>query len=690
MTKVEKRIEELKGRNIFLVAGLAGEAIPEGSAAEALIFSAFLDEYSREVLIDIREALKTYEISRNARAALTRARIRFQGTDGIRGKVDASPCEDYLRRFVGEHVVTPSLIENNCYSFAEILLSRGILSPGDAVLVGEDGRDLFAARALSRAMKDGFARAGCVVHDLGLAPTPEVPYQMLTCGIRAGAALTASHNPANQNGLKFFLDGKKLLPEGDVGDYTLSAHQYGNSLTPLPCAPPTSVRTVPPAQRERFIDFIADSLPPAKASLGEVRIVCDPANGAMSAIAPAVLTKLGADFRMVNAEPTGDNINQGGGVAELEGTDRIEGRVERDVFAGYLPSIRATFEEGRSASKPVFGIVFDGDGDRGYVLAYDRGEDALWVIDGDRGGFVIARHLARCDPAASEMFFLSTVESDLMTNYYVEERIGCRTEICPVGDKWLGAFGGGPVLLAEESSGHVIIPSPVPTLDGGRAILMTGDGLQATLFLLCCALDEGLTAEDLSHPFPPGVGRTAYVYNVDRSLLAKGSAVWNADADALKAKLAELKAEGALDSACELRFVEKPEDPDMLFAALVDDDGRVVGTVFARNSGTEVKTAAYYRGRADLEAPLSELAACINRNHMSMMKDRSSPEFRMEQAIMDAIAERGPIPESQMASIVEDALGAVPSPPALRSVLYGLRKEGRMGAPGERDAPPEG
>ena len=62
----------------------------------------------------------------------------------------------------------------------------------------------------------------------------------------------------------------------------------------------------------------------------------------------------------------------------------------------------------------------------------------------------------------------------------------------------------------------------------------------------------------------------------------------------------------------------------------------------------------------------------------------------MEQAIMDAIAERGPIPESQMASIVGDALGAVPSPAALRSVLYGLRKEGRMGAPGERAAPPEG
>ncbi len=678
MPDVQSRIEELAIRKIFLISDITGGQIPADPVAEELIFSRFLDEYDREVLISLKEALRVFQFSKNANDALIHARIRFQGTDGIRGKVDPSRCQNYLQRFVTEQVITPDLIENNCYSFAEILQQRRVLSCGDAVLVGEDGRDLFGGKFLSAAMKNGFSRAGLVVYDLGLAPTPEVPFQMLTCGVRAGAVLTASHNPANQNGLKFFLDGRKLLPEGDVGDYTLSAYQYKNTLEPLPSEYHQDFRTVCPDKRQRFVDCIVKSLPRAKDKLPDIRIVCDPANGALSMIAPTVLERLGADSRVINAEPTGDNINQGGGVAELEEIDRIEGRVDQHTFADYLFSVRTMFEEGRSSSKPVFGIVFDGDGDRGYLLAYDKNQDALQVVDGDRAGFIIARHLAQADAEASEKFFLSTVESDLMTSYYVRERLGCQTHICPVGDKWLSAFDKGPVLLAEESSGHIIIPTPISSPDGKQVTLMAGNGLQATLFLLCCILNEKLTTVDLAAPFPTGVRKTAYVYNVDRSLLTNGTEVWKADMDALRKRSAELMANGELPAGYELRFTEKPEDSDMLFATLLDSEGRIVGTVFARNSGTEVKTATYCRGKPDLEASLVELVACVNRNHITMMKDVSSHEFQMEQAIMDAVQQRGSLPESHLASVIKKAIGSEPSNSTVKSVLYGLRKEGRI------------
>ena len=678
MTDIAQRIEQLRERNVFLTWPIGGEDVAESPALAELLACDFLDDYSAPAVIDMTSALKAYSQSGDAERSLLRARIRFQGTDGIRGKIDQAECDDYLKRFVRQNTITPSLVRNNCYSFAELLIDRAILSPGDAVLVGEDGRDLFGDGVLSAAMKDGFCAAGLVVHDLGLSPTPEIPYQMLTAGTRAGAALTASHNPSNQNGLKFFLDGKKLLPEGEVGDFTLSAYQYKNSLSPLPAAEAMQVCHVPDDKREAFVDFIIDSLPPVREKLSEIHIVCDAANGAFSKIAPAVLIKLGADARIVNAEPTGDNINQGGGVAELEGTARYDGRVDEAAFADYLPSIRAMFEQGRSSDKPVFGLAFDGDGDRGYVLAYDRDDDALIVVDGDRAGFIIARSLAARDENASEKYFLSTVESDLMTDYYVGLHVGCKTEICPVGDKWLSTFTRGPVLMAEESSGHAILPSPVATPDGSDAILMTGNGLQAALMLLCCVLDEGLTVADLARPFPAGLGKTHYVYNVDRSLLANGSDVWNADVATLKSAADTLTAAGELLAGYELRLIEKAEDPDMLFAALIDGEGRTAGTIFARNSGTEVKTATYYRCKPGLEGPLSELADAVNRNHITMMKDEASGEFQMERAILAAIEAQGTLTEDQAIAAVTEALGKAPGEAAVRSVLYGLRKEGRI------------
>jgi len=94
------------------------------------------------------------------------------------------------------------------------LIEEGILKADDRAAAGSDGRDAANNRAYEKAMCEGFLKQGLKVDLLGTLPTPYVPLYMLENGIRGGAMLTASHNPANQNGIKFFLDGRKLLPEG--------------------------------------------------------------------------------------------------------------------------------------------------------------------------------------------------------------------------------------------------------------------------------------------------------------------------------------------------------------------------------------------------------------------------------------------------------------------------------------------
>ena len=142
--------------------------------------------------------------------------INFFGTDGIRGKVskeETSPLSS-LELFLDETVITPALIDLAVRAFVRMVGGNS----SSVFVTGSDGRDSALDYALTNAMNNAFASCGAAVDYLGVVPTPIVPLHQLEHGCLGAAMLTASHNPSNQNGIKFFIDGKKLLPEDKMGD----------------------------------------------------------------------------------------------------------------------------------------------------------------------------------------------------------------------------------------------------------------------------------------------------------------------------------------------------------------------------------------------------------------------------------------------------------------------------------------
>jgi len=254
ITKHKDNLINLEKRKIFIVTGLlnGGLLIDEKKISmndslfdanslqslDLLLSSRELQSYQYPVIFDIVKAVGIYETinkdsSDGFSTALAISRINFMGTDGIRGKVSLEIEKDFISDFMLKGHLTPQLVEAICHSYCELLQSTGIIKRGDIIVIGEDGRDFAVSGKLKQSMIIGFSKSDLNVLDIGVVPTAMVPYEILKNEFRAGAMLTASHNPSNQNGIKFFLDGKKLLPEGTIGDFTISALLYEQSLYPV-------------------------------------------------------------------------------------------------------------------------------------------------------------------------------------------------------------------------------------------------------------------------------------------------------------------------------------------------------------------------------------------------------------------------------------------------------------------------
>jgi phosphoglucosamine mutase len=330
---------------------------------------------------------------------------KYFGTDGVRG-------------VVGEDL-TPQLVER---------LGRAatLWVGGGAVFVGRDTRG--TGPELERAFASGVASAGGHAVLAGILPTPAVALLALDLGV----VISASHNPPEYNGVKFFRkDGSKLADEDE------------EAIEALLDAPPESpergrVDSLEVAV-DSYLDLVLDRF---GSDLAGLRIGVDCANGAYSAIAPRAFEKLGAEVVTIGDRPDGTNINVDCGATDL----RVLRRLVR--------------EQGLD-----LGVAFDGDGDR--VLAVDeRGEP----LDGDQIVAVLALHLG------VELVAVTTM-TNMGFHRLMEER-GIRVVVTDVGDRYvLEALKREGGVLGGEQSGHVIY------LDGH----VTGDGLAAAL-LLCDAV----------------------------------------------------------------------------------------------------------------------------------------------------------------------------------------------------------
>jgi len=334
----------------------------------------------------------------------------YFGTDGVRG-------------IVGEFV-TADLVER-------LGRASALWSGRGRVFVGRDTRA--SGVELEKAFARGVASAGGSAVLAGVVPTPAVALLRLDLGI----VITASHNPPEYNGVKFFdRDGHKL---SDAAEEEIEA------LLDAPATGGGEIDHVDVAG-DSYLDHVLERF---GSDLGGMRIVVDCANGAYSGIAPRAFSNLGAEVLAIGNEPDGTNINVGCGATDL-------GALRQAVTVG-------SFD---------LGIAFDGDGDR--MLAVDENGD---VVDGDQIVAVLALHLG-----------VDLVAVTTMTNFgfhRLMEDKGVRVVTTDVGDRYvLEALYREGGILGGEQSGHVIVLRDH----------VTGDGLASAL-LLCGAL-RGRTLSD--------------------------------------------------------------------------------------------------------------------------------------------------------------------------------------------------
>jgi phosphoglucosamine mutase len=360
---------------------------------------------------------------------------QYFGTDGVRGRV-------------GELPITPDFALRLGFAAGETLVAHaralGHTKEGErpAVLIGKDTR--ISGYMLEAALESGFAAAGVDVMLCGPLPTPAVAYLTRALRLAAGVVISASHNPFDDNGIKFFAAGGYKLPDAVEEEIEARLAQ------PMGCmnsAQLGKARRIDDAAG-RYIEFCKSTFP-NELDLRGLKLVVDCAHGAAYHVAPKVFHELGAEVVAVGAAPDGLNINAGVGA-----------------------TAPAHLQEQVLTHRADLGIALDGDADR--LLMVD-GSGRLF--DGDELLYVVARHQKNGKGLAG-------LVGTLMSNLGFEQalgRLGVGFVRAKVGDRYvLELMQEKAWTLGGENSGHIICTDRHTT----------GDGIVAALQVLA-ALREG-------------------------------------------------------------------------------------------------------------------------------------------------------------------------------------------------------
>ncbi|HKI59857.1 MAG TPA: phosphoglucosamine mutase [Mariprofundaceae bacterium] len=361
---------------------------------------------------------------------------RYFGTDGVRGTVNQEPMTAEFALRLGRaagHVLT-------CH-----------LSHRPHVLIGKDTR--LSGYMIESALCAGLTAQGMNVQLVGPVPTPAVAYLTRSLRADAGVMLSASHNPAGDNGIKFFAaDGFKLPDEIE-----LEIEACMDALPHLPSALEIGKAVRVDDARGRYIEFLKASLPKGL-RLDGLKVVVDCANGAAYDVAPRILAELGCEVIAIHHKPDGYNINLNCGSTYPESMCEMVVSTEADI-----------------------GIALDGDADR--LIACDsKGR----IVDGDRVIAILAAHQLK-----NGLLEGDGVVTTLMSNMGLERYLAnmdLKMYRAAVGDRYvLEMMREKKCNLGGEQSGHLIM------LDHNT----TGDGLMSALQLLCAMSDQEKALDDL-------------------------------------------------------------------------------------------------------------------------------------------------------------------------------------------------
>jgi phosphoglucosamine mutase len=342
---------------------------------------------------------------------------KYFGTDGIRGRV-------------GEYPITPDFMLKLGWAAGMAFRSMGACK----VLVGKDTR--ISGYMFESALEAGLTSAGADVMLLGPMPTPAIAYLTRTFHAEAGIVISASHNPHDDNGIKFFSGkGTKLPDEVEL----MIEELLDTPMTVVESSKIGKVSRINDASG-RYIEFCKSSVPTGTSFAG-LKIVIDCAHGATYKVAPSVFRELGADVVVLSAHPNGLNINENCGSTHME-------PLQAAVLAEHAD----------------LGIAFDGDGDRVQMVDHTGA-----VVDGDELLFIIARDLQERGKLQGGV--VGTLMSNLGLELALAD-LAIPFVRANVGDRYvISELLGRDWQVGGENSGHIVCFSHTTTGDAIIAAL---------------------------------------------------------------------------------------------------------------------------------------------------------------------------------------------------------------------------
>ncbi len=337
---------------------------------------------------------------------------RLFGTDGVRG--------------LANRELTPELAFQIGQAAGRWIKSKGVTS---RIVMGRDTRR--SGPMLGAALASGFCSEGVDVVALGVVPTGCVSYCAMRGEYGMGAVISASHNPAPDNGIKLIgHDGRKLVEDAE----RWIEADLGNSTSDRPTGPLVGHLSNDDSDRAAYEEWLVSLVPEGLAGLA---VAMDCGHGAAFSIAPRIFEALGAEIKLVGAAPDGTNINAEGGATKPETVEKL------------------TLESGCD-----IGVAFDGDADRA-VFSDDQGR----LINGDRTMAIWCAHWRHHGGFEPPLVVGTVMTNSGFERYMVRE--GVTVERTDVGDKYVSArLRQKNGRIGGEQSGHIIFSDLLPTGDG--------------------------------------------------------------------------------------------------------------------------------------------------------------------------------------------------------------------------------
>lgn len=363
---------------------------------------------------------------------------QYFGTDGVRG--------------VANKELTPELAYQLGRCGGYVLMQHAQSEEHPRVLVARDTR--ISGELLESALIAGLLSVGIDVMKLGVITTPAVSYLTRTLNITAGVMISASHNPVDDNGIKFFgSDGFKL---SDEQEHEIEELMGQEDTLPRPSSEGLGRVEEFPEGLIKYIQYLETTI---DTDLSGIKVVVDAANGAASPLVNQLFANLETDFITMGDRPNGLDINEGVGSTHPEKLQELV--KENEVYCG---------------------VAFDGDGDR--IIAVDENGD---IVDGDKIMYICGKAMKAKGQLKNDTI-VSTVMSNLGFHKAVEEE-GMVALKTAVGDRYVvKEMREGDYNFGGEQSGHIVF------LD----LNTTGDGLLTAIQLLAVMKESGKTLAELA------------------------------------------------------------------------------------------------------------------------------------------------------------------------------------------------